>query len=167
MEYILLLLLLFVIYLIIGKEESMLKEEHIPTRELHLYHVFENRIISKKEFTGRGRKSIKRQIEDLLNEIPYRDRCRTRYSDTNHMQCMEGRRRSIGDILAIIRSYNGNVDEKKVMRALYKLVQDKKIGTIICSDIHKRVYSNFSKIYGTAHLNRKDEHGLVFEDYNV
>ena len=121
--------------------------------------------ITVEAFTKNGNLTIEKQILNYFVNLYWG--YSTNYSDTGKIQCNGGEDRNIGDILGILRSYNNIVTEKEVMQSLYNIIMSRVLGTRICSNTSKRVY--FHKFHAYRHLedeDRKDEHGLIFSQYN-
>lgn len=152
----------------------MLNKSYFLKSDVYLnrgYHpIFSNRDnfehkITQEEFTNKGTRSIKDQIFLFLTD--YNLSCSTYYVKTNTCQCSSGRRRSVGDILGILRSYNEEVSEEEVMQALYDLATSQRIRTFICGDINKRVYCDNRGNSGAGDKIWHDEHNLLWDEYNI
>lgn len=133
------------------------------------------RKLSALKFRDDGRINFNDDINHLKNLQSIDDRvyeivCLCRRYITIHykgenFQCRSGANRSAVDIMCIYKFYFGDIDLFTILRTLYRLVSERRISTLKCSDIHKQVFwkrglgDNYSMYYETT------EFGIKFDEW--
>lgn len=90
----------------------------------------------------------------------------TTYKSSDRLQTTNGKRRSIGDIYMICKTYFPDCTLRDVFKFMYITLPTvcPSIGSIVCGQINKRVWW----IYGSvrfSHSDMKDEYGYTQQDY--
>lgn len=116
-------------------------------------------------------------VEELLrgffllnvNHLTITDKC--------HIDTTAGRRRSIGDIYRVCKTYSPNVRLEEIQDGLLDLCATRSVGGLICPDIRKRVwrhdynefmtypYDEFGFCY-TEKLQQRGIHNMIADTYN-
>ena len=108
----------------------------------------------------------RKSLELIIDDILWKNKMfKTLYVANSAEQCDCGKRRSQGDLFKILKYYKPEVTFKEFRGALFNLLNEKKIVTLFCGDIHKRVFVKYQKdkhrdcvIYSQ---NVEDEFGLT------
>lgn len=102
-------------------------------------------------------------VNNLINK--YLKEHDTYYKNTNLIQCLACKARSLGDLWLICKSYYPNITLRKLKKVLVILTEDGNIGSLHCGNIDKRTYYAKNK-YASLVVDdiNKDELGMSFYD---
>lgn len=93
----------------------------------------------------------------------------TVYVNTGEIQCITGKRRSLGDIFMILKYYFPEITLKEVLTLLYTTLPERittGFRTSKCSEIHKRVWYYSPNSSNTiASTTENDEYGYLYQWY--
>jgi hypothetical protein len=107
-------------------------------------------------------------INDITERV-YKIFTISKYSATldsrGRYQCCGGANRSTGDVWRIYKYYFGDIDIFTIMRALYKLVSDSRLGTFRCSTVRKRVFWLINGTYTCRNFDDPAEFGVPLRDW--
>lgn len=142
----------------IQRKDSVLKTlEKIKSRIILLKFDF---VKTPEQFLGDKEKNI----ENIVYMFFYlNDKYDTIYSN-GRIQTYAWRRRSLQDIYYVIKYYFPEITLEQIMQVIYDGVKAGYLSTWFCIDIEKRVFWKDS--YTQQYLERADEWGFIFEDYN-
>lgn len=98
-----------------------------------------------------------------IDNKPVKD---TLFADTDDIQTVQGKRRSLGDLFILFRYYYPNVALKEVAKLLYITLVDQ-IGTCKCATIRKRVwyYEELMDAGEVKQVNDVDEYQLTIAQW--
>lgn len=121
------------------------------------------RDLSKKEVRDRFGGDIDAFLGHFMTE--YNNSFNTVYESNGRTQTEPGKRRSIEDIYRVLVYYYPKASLSNTYKRLIKLMQENKIGSAICDEIHKRVYRNLRSNESISFFNGSltDEYGVDFE----
>lgn len=107
-----------------------------------------------------------KSLVDIVYDIILNNRTSlTINTKTNLIQCEKDKNRSITDLFLLMRYYYPETTLKEFRQCLFDLVNDRKIGTLFCGSISKRVFYHPPNKYcplpdNIHHIDYKDEYGL-------
>lgn len=149
-----------------NKEKFLKKKAEIETKN-SIYLVC-NKWVTHIEYNHQTDISIEDFIVLFLNTLW----CKyNTYSidklNRKHFQCDSRAARSAEDIYRLCKYYfpRKNITLNKVMRLLFSLVQQERIRTSKCYDIHKRIFKSARYASYNYCIDNIDEFGLKFNDW--
>jgi hypothetical protein len=118
-----------------------------------------------------------RSYKDIILDICYENNKRlTYYADTNNtIQCYPNKNRSQGDLFLLAKYYIPDITLKEFRQCIWDLLNEKKLATLYCNNIEKRIfYSDLDKYHGGEEFrirdsNNCDEYGhrlILINDNN-
>lgn len=134
-----------------------------------------NNFVELEERIVRGREALKlgstaeafvnptQSLDSFLTNffLTYNNRYNTYYVNSNRSQTPAGRRRSLGDIFMICKTYYPTCNLHDVIKALYVTLPaasgTRNLGSLICSQINKRVWWMYT--------NPRFDHGANTDEY--
>lgn len=102
-------------------------------------------------------------IDAVLECLQINNEHYTLFVSDNTTQCRYFKRRSIGDIYKIVKHYLPDTKIEEIKKGLEYHCNNSKLMTLICPDIHKRVWRYVRYSGGKFCSYNMDEYGLTYD----